>query len=291
MTSAVVTRLKRRGRILLFGIPLILIVVGGISALVAHRKDGRRELLATEIQRAGGYAELPKSLVESIRIWRKTGKLPPRQTNAHLLGETFNNQWIRERDYLRDFKFRVILCDSITGDDLARLIDSHPVDLLNARDVVLTEEVLRAIRDNSNFTQLLLGKSKYTDAQLAALPLERLEHLALATTGVTSQGLLEARRCRALNSIELDGSQLTDEVADLLAALGTLRAVFLFGSDVSDEHIQRLHRIGSLELVQVVGASISENARKALTEALPTCKASFPVVPAPAEPTSEPSLP
>ena len=47
---------------------------------------------ATEIQRAGGYAELPKSFGETIQFWRRAGEFPPRRTYAHLRGPAFSNQ-------------------------------------------------------------------------------------------------------------------------------------------------------------------------------------------------------
>lgn len=249
-----------------------MLIVAGLIIADASRRHVRRLRFESEIRVAGGFAELPKSLLEAIQLWRKTGQFPNRRVFVKLYGSTFNNDWIRDHDYLRDFEIWFLQCDSITGDDLARLIDAHPLEVLNARDIVLTEEVLRAIRDNSTLTQVLLGESQYTDEQLAGLPLERLEHLSLAKTGVTPEGLLQVRRCRKLDSIALDGGQLTDETADVLASLGTVSAIHLFGPDVSDAHLQRLHRVASLTLVHASGTQVTEAGRTALATALPKCK-------------------
>ena len=76
----------------------LLVAAGGmvlVAVLVvtdARRRDIRRVSLATEIQRAGGYAELPKSFGETIQFWRRAGEFPPRRTYAHLRGPAFSNQ-------------------------------------------------------------------------------------------------------------------------------------------------------------------------------------------------------
>jgi hypothetical protein len=273
------TRPKHRWRRLIIALAGALFVAALLAVFEAHRSGVRRDSLATEIQRAGGYAEQPKTVLESVQFWRKAGELPPRRTYAHLLGPAFNNQWIRERNYLRDFSFRILECDSITGDDLARLIEAHPLESLYAPGLVLTDEVLRAIRENPTLTMIALGDSDYTDEQLAGLPLEQLE--VLMPKGVTPEGLLQVRRCRALESISLEGPQLTQEVADMLAALGTVDSVHLFGPEVTDEHLEHLQRIASLREVSAFGTNATDDGRVALTAALPNCKVAL--KPAPPE--------
>lgn len=270
-TNAVATAPSTRRRWLrvTIGLAAVLIVLGGALAWKAHRRDVRRAALATEIQRAGGYAELPKTLFESLQFWRKYGELPPRRTYAHLRRPAFSNQWIRERNYLRDFSIRLLECDSITGDDLARLIEVHPLESLYAPGLELTDEVLRAIRENPTLKVIAIGDAEYTDEQLGGLPLEQLE--VLMPIGVTPEGLLQVRRCRALESISLSGAQLTEEVADVLASLGTVREVHLFGPEVNDSHLIHLGRIKSLMKVMAYDSSITEEGRVALATELPKC--------------------
>jgi hypothetical protein len=263
---------KRHWRRWAIAVAALLLVAGAFIAWDEHRRDLRRQSLAKEVIRAGGVVEQPKSLFESLRLARKIGEFPRRQTVATLTSSTINNQWIREHDYLKDFDFWFLQCDSITGDDLAKLIDAHPVEILNARDIVLTDEVLRAIRDKSSLKQALFGKSKYTDEQLAGLPLERLDTLSVTYCGVTAEGLLQTRRCRNLNSISLDASQVTSETAEVLASLGTLEEVAIWGPEVTDEHLEHLHRITSLRKVSVFGTNATDDGRAALAAALPNCK-------------------
>src|SRR5688572_3942190 len=58
---------RRRWLRVTIGLTAMLIAIGGVLALSAHRRDVRRQELATEVIRAGGVLERPRTLVESFQ--------------------------------------------------------------------------------------------------------------------------------------------------------------------------------------------------------------------------------
>ncbi|MFO1094971.1 MAG: hypothetical protein U0992_16940 [Planctomycetaceae bacterium] len=240
--------------------------------VAAYRAQIRRAKVADEVLKAGGYAEQPKSLLDTFRFVRSQGHFPTRQSYVMLKRATFDNDWIRRHDYLRDFEIRLLECTSITGDDLAKLIDAHPLEAFDTDDIELTPEVLRAIRDNTTLTQITLGDSRYGDEQFAEFPLERMKHVHLARTGVTPKGVLQVRRCPHLKSLSLDGSQLTDEVAAVLQSFGTITDLHLVGHEIDDKSLQSLHDVTTLRNVYLWDTTTTPEGRATLATFLPNCR-------------------
>jgi len=269
VTETLRTRRRRWWFLIVLG---LLLGIVGLVGERARRQDVRRAAIADEVLKAGGLAEQPKSLYDTVRYVRSQGHFPTRRSYVNLTEVTFDNDWIRRHEYLRDFEIRILQCDSITGDDLAKLIDAHPLEALDADDIELTPEVLRAIRDKTTLTQVMLGKSRYGDEQLAELPLERMSGWHLAQTGVTPKGVLLLRRCPNLRSLTLDGSQLTDEVAEALRSFSTVAKLFLVGQEVDDECLQSLHDLTSLRTVYLQDTATTPEGRARLATSLPNCQ-------------------
>lgn len=250
----------------------VLLLIAGLFIADAYRRAARRQWLMSEVHAGQGTAVGNKPLWERLKAWYQTGTFPERPTMVLLLSDPFNDAWLREHDYLRGLQIAILECHHISGNDLAELIDSHPLELLDAKLCQLSHEAVAAIGRKSNLKTLSLFRTNLSDDDLAQLPLERLEQLHIMETDVTADGFAAVARCRGLESVAMDADQLTHETAQLLASLGTVKRVSLRGNDVTDVHLQHLQQVSTLEHIHLYETQTTADGRAAFATALPQCE-------------------
>lgn len=254
-----------------------LVIAGGVLAVicvaVSVQRESRRRQLIQAIENAGGSVSGQHALMARLRDGISNGRIPDSELRVDI-SHSIDNEWIREHDWLQPLEITRLLVvnDQLNGPDLARLIDSHPLERLRIGRGAVTEDVLSAIENKESLFSLDAGSSDLTDEQLARLPLEQFTFLNLTGTRVTANGAQELGRCRRLQTLFVDGIQLSDATADVLADLGTIEQLGLFGPEVTDEDLQRLQRFSKLERVQLGTTGVTAEGRAALQAALPECR-------------------
>jgi hypothetical protein len=248
-------------------------IIAGVLGLVALllvddliRREVRRRWLKSEIIAVGGqiydYREVTWHL--KLAAWFRTGEYP--RTNALVFSRTIGSEWLREHDYLQGFEATDldVINQAVSGDDLACLIEAQPLRTIRIAVDDLTERTIAAIAEKQGIKELQCIGDGFTDDVLVRFDIREVKHLALQQTAVTSEGFKILSSCRQLQEIELSGRQFSEQVANDLAAIGTVNSVFLSGSDVTDEHVDRLLQIKSITDVLLVDTRISQEAQDRL---------------------------
>lgn len=254
-----------------------LIIAGGVLAVicvaVAVQRESQRRQLIHAIENAGGNVSGRRSFVARLQDGISNGRISDSQLLVDVSG-SMDNQWIREHDWLRPLKINrlLVVTNQVHGSDLARLIDSHPLERLRISSAAVTEDVLSAIARKESLFSFEAGSSDLTDEQLARLPLEQFTSLSLTGTRVTAKGAEELRRCSQLKTVVLEGTQFNSTTADVLAELGTIESLGLLGPEVTDEDLEPLHRFSRLERLQLGNDRVTVKGRAALQAALPECR-------------------
>lgn len=260
-------------RMLIIGVAFL--AAGVMLVVYAARQDQRQQSQYEAARNAGClFVSRERGLEWRLRMWYATGEYPEAGTSLILTSEGPDKHWLRKHDWLNGLNVVGLhgADAGISAEDLARFIDVQPLVLIELGGYPLDDQIMRAIRTKDSLTMLSLRNRGFGDADLASLPLERYECLILSESPVTPAGLQELRRCRRLSEIELDGNQLTAEVAAILDEVGTVHRVILSGPDVTDEHLQLISRIRGLDHVSLSRTSITAEGRSKLLKAKPACK-------------------
>ena len=212
---------RRKRRIGIVAFVVALLAIGALLFLDAKRRDTRRALLLVQIADAGGNASHVPPLADRLWKWWQTGRFRPWQSTTMLQSPKFTNEWIREHDYLRGLDITTLECHSLTGDDLARLIDSHPLEFLVMNRCALSGEVVDAISDKDRLRWLFFENANLSDDDMAQLPLEALEKFGTNLCPVADRGLQQLSRCQRLTQVNLDGNQLTEATARSSDGIGS----------------------------------------------------------------------
>jgi hypothetical protein len=169
-------------------------------------------------------------------------------------------------------------CDRITDANLEQI--SHLVTLrklvldMYSKEATITDSQLKYL-DNLTVLEELEIYSRGTDAEL-----ERLSKAAtspsmffIRTGGgklrITDAGLSHLQRLKNLESLSLDGEQLTEVGIANLSGLPRLSALEL-SAKINDAGFQVLRKMTQLEFLELHAHSSSEPAVKELKNALPT---------------------
>jgi hypothetical protein len=254
----------------------VLLLIVGLFIADAYWRAARRQWLMSEVHAGQGTAVGNKPLWERLKAWYQTGEFPERPTMVLLLGDKFNDAWIRKHDYLRGLQIAILESQHISGNDLAELIDSHPLELLDAKLCQLSDDAVAAIGRKTKLKTLSLFRTNLSDDDLAQLPLEQLELLHVMETDVTAEGFTALARCRCLDSVGMDADQLTHETAQLLASLQTVKRVYLHGANITDVHLQHLQQVSTLEHAHLPQTQTTAAGRAAFAAALPECEVETP---------------
>lgn len=282
MSTATPPRPRSRRRRFVLGLMLVLLGFVMATSLVGLNQflhDGRQKQLVADIE--SGHGQIIR---ETSRWDRWVGQLENSRSGGPMYRETdgaivrlegvaFSNQWIRDREYLRELPISTLCLNrsEISGTDLALLVGAHSLRELYAADVELSPEVFDGILQQSRLKHLHLRGADLQDEQFVRLPLERIEQISIEQTRVTPVGLRDLRRCGLLGCLGLDGRQLDDETAAALSRMPRLHSLTIVGPEASDEHAQRLHGLPRLRRLMLVGTSISPTAVQALQQSFPDC--------------------
>jgi hypothetical protein len=253
---------------------LTLLLLLGVASVVltirAKEREKRLNELTTAVQKAGGeiHPDWP--------AWRYAWEWWQGQ------GVRLGTEVIFRRDSSRrargelgdlrglDISCLYVLNGALTGDEVARLVPVHPIELLRLVNVAGTDAVAHELRDSTTLRLTSFDDSDLSDAGLRELPLERIETLFVNGTEVTITGLQELRRAENLWGLVLDGGQFNDGALAVVKDLPKLRNLGLQGADVTDEHLLRARGI-KLEKLHLEGTSVTPEAIEALKAALPGC--------------------
>ncbi len=100
-------------------------------------------------------------------------------------------------------------------------------------------ELLKAVK--VQIAQLNLGKTKITDAGLAALAgMENLTHLNLHSTAITDAGLAKLKGLNSLYYLNLYGTKVSDKGLASLKQFQTLKKLFVWQTKVTDAGAKQL---------------------------------------------------
>jgi hypothetical protein len=132
---------------------------------------------------------------------------------------------------------------------VARLVDKHPIQTLQAHGVAQSDLIAKALSTSTSLQVANFSYADLTDGGFRMLPLELLEGVSVAESAVTSNGLEELRRCRQLNWAELDGQQFDESVAGLLCGQLKVKILSLSGDKVTDEDLAQIHGTALLRVV------------------------------------------
>ena len=257
----------------------ILVLCGGILGGTRYLRHRQEQNLIAEIVAGRGM------MVLSTSEWtRWVGQIPDeaaggdgrngiRGATVRLAGPNFDNDWIRGHRYLRGTPIVALTLHQcpISGADLAHLLSAHPLRELRAGGVAMRSDVFDGISQQSELRVLYIRGAALTDGQFERLPLEQYETLNIEQTGVTASGLRQLRRCRRLSSLGIDGRQLDDENAAMLASMETLLRLELVGREVTDEHIGRLLTMPQLDWLTLIDTSVTPQRVRSLKARHPEC--------------------
>lgn len=239
----------------------------------------RQRRLASDIESGSG------SIVFSTSRWtRWLGEIPDhaaggdgrdgaRGATVRLVGPTFDNDWVRERAYMRETPITSLTLSNcaISGGDLAHFVTAHPLRELRLAEVAMPTDVIDGISQQRKLRVLYVRGAGLTDDQFVLLPLEQYEKLSVELTRVTPAGLRQLRRCDRLSCLGIDGRQLDDETAAMLASMQSLFRLDLVGREVTDEQTARLLEMPQLGWLTLINTSVTPAGVRALKAAQPSC--------------------
>lgn len=75
-----------------------------------------------------------------------------------------------------------------------------------------------------------------------------------------------------LQSLDLEGSQVTDAGLEHLKGLGQLQVLTLFNTNVTDAGLEHLKGLGQLQVLNLFMTKVTDTGVKKLQQALPNCK-------------------
>lgn len=267
---------ESRGRISPVVIAGVVLVVA--FALIAARqmlRPQQQEDLVEQIQAVGGFVtnDPPPTLAERISAYQSGSGWLATYSAVGLYTSDITGEWLRKHDNLAALKITDLKLSetALTDVELARLVEAHPLHVLQLREEQVGEETVAALAGRKELMILELRDCPIGDDQLARLPLEQLDELRIDGTRVTPEGLEALRRAQKIVELTIDGRQLSDGTGKLLNAMPQLRDLQLFGSAVTDEHLDQLHNVPQLEFIQLSRTAVSDDGVKLLRAALPKC--------------------
>ncbi|MBL8848577.1 MAG: hypothetical protein JNG89_02795 [Planctomycetaceae bacterium] len=253
---------------------LALLLLVGIASVVltirAKEREKRLHELTTSVVKSGGtvHPDWP--------AWRYAWEWWQGQSLRLGTEVIFRrNPSRRPRDELGDLHGLDIRClyvtnGALTGDEVARLVPAHPIELLRLTKVTGTDAVAHALRESTTLRLTSFDDSDLSDTGLRELPLERIETLFVNGTEVSTTGLQELRRAERLWCLLLDGGQFNAESVEIVKRLPKLRILGLNGAAVTDEHLQLIHGL-NLEKIHLENTTVTPAGIASLKQALPSC--------------------
>jgi len=276
MSATPQTPPRRISRTLVAGAVLVAVFV--LIVLGRVRRSQQQTDLLQQIKTAGGFVthDPPPSLQERIAAYRQGSQLEQNYTAVSLYLDDITGDWLQAHDDLSELQITDLTLaeTALTDADLARLVSTHPLEFVNFRAEHVGDATIDALSSRSKLRLLQIRQSPLTDEQFARLPLGQLEELRIDETGITPAGLQELRRAQRLVLLVIDGRQIDESTARILAGLPAFRQIELTGEAVTDDQLALLPAIAALEFVTLSRTAVTEEGLKALRAALPMCDVS-----------------
>jgi hypothetical protein len=252
--------MARRRRLWITAAAAVSITILGL-AVRAYRDGTWRQKLERELYDSGGWYFDHAELEQGLRARTRYLLNPQWATREVMLrGAEFDDAWLRERDHLRALNLTQLQVHDtrITSTGLEGLLDGSSLVSFEFQNAPLSEATAEALSQQSRLTLLNLRGSALTDEQFATLSLDRIEHISVAETKVTSVALQQKlRTCEHLVLVGLDGQQCDEGLIQVLAEQGKVSHLQLYGPEVTDEHLERICRL-QLRAVVLVNTGVTE---------------------------------
>jgi tetratricopeptide (TPR) repeat protein len=97
------------------------------------------------------------------------------------------------------------------------------------------------------------------DLKVISVFADQLEHLALRSSLVTDQGLLEIAKCSHLTDLSLECPRITSDGTEAFGALNNLVRLQLTNGDVSGQGFRWLNRLPQLQYLQLSGIGVGQD--------------------------------
>jgi len=192
---------------------VLVLAIDALLAARAYMRQQRAEELARAIEDNGGRVRCPTSIRDAVQILWETGQWRRDAATVVVLGSEFDSEWIRRHAYLADLEITDlhIVANRIETATIARLIQIHPIAALASNHRTASDELAAALAAETELKRVSFLTSDLTDAGLRRLPLEQLLLVGVDQTQVTAAGLSQLTRCHGLQSVSLNGNQLTED--------------------------------------------------------------------------------
>jgi hypothetical protein len=219
--------------------------------------------------------------------------------------QTANNVSDQGLEDIKDLKslrkLRICYAKKVTDSGLAQLKGMTRLEVLSLNDLDITAEGLAHLKGLVNLKEISIGgtfsTSNTTDAELAQLPLAKVERLEIGGTKITDAGLAllksapqlsvlwaehstvsdEGLKTLAANNkkltwLRLDDTQVTDAGLQHLSQLPGLSTLNLDGcKGVSDQGLPSLESLSNLTFLQVKGTAVTQAGAARLQQKQPKC--------------------
>ena len=166
----------------------------------------------------------------------------------------------------------VHLLDGVTVELLREVAGINSLQELVLARSKATNAGLKALAGLKSLQRLDLTDTKVTDAGLKELAgLASLTHLDLAGTNVTDLGLKELTEIKTLQRLGLSYTRVTNAGLKELAGLDNLKELALAGTKVTDPGLKALAGLQNLRRLDLVDTTVTATAAAELRNVLPRC--------------------
>jgi hypothetical protein len=126
--------------------------------------------------------------------------------------------------------------------------------------------------DNGYITTVRMQTPEFTDASMVHVEdLKELRELDLGYSGITDAGLQQLRHAPRLEGLVLSPLN-SDAGLECVAALASLETLNLNGTRVTDKGLVHLYELGNLRQVLLYNTKVSDEGVQRLRQALPNCR-------------------
>lgn len=140
-------------------------------------------------------------------------------------------------------------------------------DRIEIAQSLIGDEHLPQLAELANLRELVLDKTKITDAGLAPLlKLTALEHLRLRGARITDQGFREICQLRSLKRLNLPQADLTDAGLAELSSATELELLRLGSPRVTNAGVEKIAAVKSLRWLHLIDIPLTDPALKSIGE-------------------------
>ena len=211
-----------------------------ISVLRSHRSIRHLESLGAQVRHSEEGYMLPA--LGFSNDWRVECKSPDFKGSAADLSV-----------FLQDLKVVELVVEGSAEKEMPgtflHALSNDPLRKLELENVVLDQQAVRAVSDNSEqLSELRISSSSLGDSEVKELRgCRHISSLQINSDGMTDEGLAVAlETMQDLDSVELSGNRVTGRFLERLDAK-ELTWLFLSDCDISNSSLRELHRFPALE--------------------------------------------